>query len=331
MLFRERNTLTNTENPKLPSSPHSSYSSQRLQLEDHPEVPIMLWFHGGGMISGTAKCGRGLCLARDLIDLQGKLILERILLETKENRIQGNTLYPDMILVTVDYALAPEKPFPNGLIDCLSVVEHFIENFPSHPIHLAGESAGGNLTSVLAFECARKYPGRISSSYIVQPYLVPTADTLAYHMNSQSSFVPVDWLRWCWRAYLSLDDSTHDPLSDSRENHFNAYSKSKWTDSSENADIRNWQRLFAPHMNLPPKEALKHSNLIIVSSKADPLHDDGHHLAMELIRICSDETKNGLQIVTYIETNGDHATGLAFDKEKQSEAIEAVRRSVFGK
>ena len=83
-------------------------------------------------------------------------------------------------------------------------------------------------------------------------------------------------------------------------------------------------------MPLPPKGALKHSNLVIVSSKADPLHDDGHYLAMELMKMCSNETKNGLRIVTYTETNGDHATWLAFDKAKQSEAIEAVFHSVFG-
>ena len=307
--------------------------SKVLRLSYYPTVPIMVWIHGGGMICMSAKDGRGLAYCGDLLAFQRKKrqqAVKEYSLENKGGEIQEqHELYPDMVVVNVEYGLAPEHPFPNGVIDCLSVIEHLIELYPSNPIHVAGESAGGNLTSVVAFECARKYPGRISSAFIMQPMLTPAADTVSYHMNSRSSFIPGDWLRWCWRAYISFDNDRTKKLSNSREIHIYSYEKSKWmTNKDENT--KNWVRLFAPQTNLPNKEELKNTSFIVVASRADPLHDDGQQLALELMSICGNERKNGRSVVTYIDTTGDHTTGLIFDKEKHAEAMDTLRRCVFG-
>ena len=54
-----------------------------------------------------------------------------------------------MRVLLVDYRLAPEHPFPNGIDDCFAVYRWLMEQGYSHrPFALAGDSAGGSLSLV---------------------------------------------------------------------------------------------------------------------------------------------------------------------------------------
>jgi len=81
---------------------------------------VLLYFHGGGQILGSAKTN----LATPL-------------------RIAK---YSDIPVITIEYRLAPEHPFPAGLNDGLTVYRWLLENGYSHDdIGVFGDSAGGNL------------------------------------------------------------------------------------------------------------------------------------------------------------------------------------------
>ncbi len=91
---------------------------------------IIIFIHGGGYVTGnvdtyTEPCGR---------------------LATESGRI----------VCSIDYSLAPEHPFPQGLEDCICVTgelsDYFsVKNDPRlHPITIMGDSAGGNLATVTA-------------------------------------------------------------------------------------------------------------------------------------------------------------------------------------
>jgi acetyl esterase/lipase len=69
---------------------------------------------------------------------------------------------PPLIIVSVEYSLAPEHPFPAAIIDALSAVEFILDGNPSRNIHIGGVSAGGHVALVAGLEAFRKYPGRIS-------------------------------------------------------------------------------------------------------------------------------------------------------------------------
>lgn len=69
---------------------------------------------------------------------------------------------PNFVLITPDYRLAPENPFPAAIIDALSTLDFVIAHVPNQvPIHIFGVSAGGNLAATLVLEANRKFPGRI--------------------------------------------------------------------------------------------------------------------------------------------------------------------------
>ncbi|RMC38626.1 MULTISPECIES: alpha/beta hydrolase [unclassified Lactobacillus] len=87
-----------------------------------------LYLHGGGFIGGSSTMMLNQC----------KLIAERA----------------DCTMISLDYRLAPEAPFPNALEDTLEALTWTINHqkalgFANSKVFVAGDSAGGNL----AVEC----------------------------------------------------------------------------------------------------------------------------------------------------------------------------------
>jgi len=82
---------------------------------------VILYLHGGGWVIGAPITHRG--LNSTIVNATGIKIL------------------------SIDYRLAPEHPFPAALEDCVSAYKWLLSNgFKSDHIIIAGDSAGGNLT-----------------------------------------------------------------------------------------------------------------------------------------------------------------------------------------
>jgi acetyl esterase len=87
---------------------------------------ILVWFHGGGWISGDIGYSEQFC--RSLADGAGCEVL------------------------SVDYRLAPEHPFPAAVEDALAAVRWAAS--AGREVVVGGDSAGGNLAAVAAQELA---------------------------------------------------------------------------------------------------------------------------------------------------------------------------------
>jgi acetyl esterase len=102
------------------------------------DAPVMIYFHGGGWVIGGVKTTHH-SLCATMAEVLG------------------------MTLVSVDYRLAPEHPFPAAVDDCLAAADWVAGN-PSALGHkvsgiaLAGDSAGGNLAAVVAHSRAAALP-----------------------------------------------------------------------------------------------------------------------------------------------------------------------------
>ncbi|MGK0500967.1 MAG: acetyl esterase/lipase [Oceanicoccus sp.] len=89
----------------------------------------LIWLHGGGLITGHAGMNADLCA-----DYAKKL---------------------NLVVLSVEYRLAPKHPFPAGRDDCLEVWQWLQKNsmdlgIDPKRIVLAGQSAGANLATSLA-------------------------------------------------------------------------------------------------------------------------------------------------------------------------------------
>lgn len=89
-----------------------------------PACGVVLFFHGGGYCMGSPKTHRG---------LTGRLAL------ASNRRV-----------LSLDYRLAPEHPFPAAIDDCVAAYRWLLDGGTSpHDIALAGDSAGGGLVLCL--------------------------------------------------------------------------------------------------------------------------------------------------------------------------------------
>ncbi len=96
---------------------------------EDPLSKLLIFFHGGGWVIGNIDSYTNVC--SDLANNTGHIV------------------------VSVDYRLAPENPFPAGLEDCYHVTREIFQ----HPeilkcrkedIALIGDSAGGNLAAAVS-------------------------------------------------------------------------------------------------------------------------------------------------------------------------------------
>lgn len=121
-----------------------------VYLPTAPRTGGLLFFHGGGMIRGTA----------DQYDAQSRYFAHRL----------------GCVVVVVDYRLAPENPYPAGLDDGCQALQWLHDSadalqLPRDRIAIAGESGGGCLAAALALY-ARDHDGpAISAQFLQNPML----------------------------------------------------------------------------------------------------------------------------------------------------------------
>lgn len=124
------------------------YVPQDKQLARGPSLPVVIFFHGGGWALGSPS----------LYDPITRQLARQI---------------PALVL-SVDYRLAPENPFPGAVQDADAVVKwvrRYAEEIGADPtrIVLAGDSAGGTLATVSAMHARANFGPPILMQVLFYP------------------------------------------------------------------------------------------------------------------------------------------------------------------
>ncbi len=166
----------------------------------------------------------------------------------------------------------------------------------------------------------------------IDPMLLPETKTMSYHLNSlHSPFCPVEFLRWCWGCYLSFD--SEDINFHSLESYSKALHECKWFVNSKDetiSDSDKFRRLITPQIDLPPNINGENAPVIIVTtSKADPLRDDGIDLLQTLKKKGGSGGAKSTNIL-HFDKRGSHVISLLFDKKGKERFFKAWNNAIWG-
>jgi acetyl esterase/lipase len=148
----------------------------RIYRPEGEPIATLMFIHGGGFVIGDL----------DTHDAQCRLLCSRVV----------------CTVVSVDYRLAPEHPFPAGVEDALGAFDWVTAN-ERGPFVVGGDSAGGNLSAVIAQ--ARR------DSVVAQLLIYPATDLAneypSMEENGEGLLLTRDDMDWFHGHYLGGDES----------------------------------------------------------------------------------------------------------------------------
>ncbi|KAL2872300.1 alpha/beta hydrolase [Aspergillus lucknowensis] len=165
--------------------------------------PVFLWFHGGGWVLGTIDSENSLCT--------------------------NLCLRANCVVITTDYRLAPEHPYPAAVHDAWETVLWVVSAAANNPdldigrldrskLAIGGSSAGGNLAAVMTQKAlGHRGPGG-GISFLYQILVVPVTDNTASSATSESyrayehtPALPAAKMLWYRRHYLPNESDWAQP------------------------------------------------------------------------------------------------------------------------
>lgn len=151
----------------------------------------LVFFHGGGWTLGTLDSADDIC--RNLA-------------------ARGRCL-----VISVDYRLSPEHPFPAALDDAITVVNWasaYADTVGGDRSRLgvAGTSAGGNLAAATAIY-ARELSLDVQGQFLLYPITDCRFDTESYQQFADAPLLSLADMRWFWENYLRSPVDAYHPFT----------------------------------------------------------------------------------------------------------------------
>jgi acetyl esterase len=232
LLGGEPAELARVENLSIPRSggpgpggeiPVRLYASERGGLR-----PALVYFHGGGFVFGNLDTHDAVCRAL-----------------AKES---------GAVVISVDYRLAPEHKFPAAVDDSYAATVWVAANaeklgIDARRISVGGDSAGGNLATVVAMRCRDAGGPTLAAQVLIYPVTDSSSlETTSHREFGDGYFLTSAGMAWFTGHYLaSADEKRHPEVSP----------------------------LLAQNLGgLPPA--------LVITAEFDPLRDEGEAYAQRL-------------------------------------------------
>ncbi|WP_372865269.1 alpha/beta hydrolase [Spongiibacter sp.] len=199
----------------------------RPESATEPPLPAIVYLHGGGFV---------LCS-----------------LDTHDNICRALCNSAGAVVVSVDYRLAPEQPFPaapeDGYQALLWLYQQAAElGIDAQAITVAGDSAGANLAAVLCLLSRDRNGPVINKQLLLYPALDARCNSPSMAEFAEGYLLSREQMRWFWQQYLPPSQQ-HSPYAQPR---------------------------LADLSGLPPA--------IVITAEYDPLRDEGAAFAEALMQ-----------------------------------------------
>jgi acetyl esterase len=169
------------EDRSIPGLPGAADIPVRVyRPSDESSLPVFVWLHGGGWTLGS-------------VDMHDPI-----------TRAIANAA--GCIVVSVDYRLSPEHPFPAPLDDAWAALNWVAAHASdiggdAARIAIGGDSAGGNLAAVCALLARDAGAPRLALQLLVYPATDAACDTQSYTDNGKGYLLEAVQMEWFYDCY----------------------------------------------------------------------------------------------------------------------------------
>lgn len=191
-------------------------------------LPTLIYYHGGGFVIGNIETHDSTC--RRLAN---------------RSRCQ---------VISIDYRLAPEHPFPASTDDGIAAFRHIRDNAATFDadaarIAVGGDSAGGNIAAVVCQACRDAGEATPAFQMLIYPATDSSRVSGSRTSFAEGYFLTGELMDWFWKAYVPA--------------------------GTDLADLRLSPLLTKDVKGLPPA--------FVLTAGFDPLRDEGRAYADRLI------------------------------------------------
>ena len=155
--------------------------------------PVILFCHGSGFVLGN--------------------------LDTHDWLARSLSAAADAVVVSVDYLLAPEHPFPAALDECVVVLGWVAAGGAGRaadPVRIivAGDSAGGALVAGVSRTVRDRGGAQVCAQLLMYPVCGHELDTPSWHRYGGGGyFLDAPTMRWFWSQYLRDPGQASNPYA----------------------------------------------------------------------------------------------------------------------
>lgn len=154
--------------------------------------PIVFYIHGGGWVLGSSRSHRAFC--------------EMIAHEAQ------------CTVFSIDYRLAPEHPYPAAIQDVERGFEWLLEQreiwgWKNQALVVAGDSAGGNLATILCRRLRDRQETLPDAQLLLYPVTDFAQNTLSYQKYAQGFMLTRPLIDWFFKHYQAAGQHEHHDVS----------------------------------------------------------------------------------------------------------------------
>jgi acetyl esterase/lipase len=154
--------------------------------------PALVYYHGGGWVIGDLYTHDGLC--------------------------RSITNAARCAVLSVDYRLAPESKYPVAVEDSYAALLWIVSNaerlgIDRRRMAVGGDSAGGNLATVMALMARDRTGPRLALQVLIYPVTDHDLDTRSYRENATGYILTREGMRWFWNHYLASEAQGREPYA----------------------------------------------------------------------------------------------------------------------
>lgn len=162
----------------------------RTDMSTNQFSAAIIFIHGGGWVVGDLETHDSIC---------------RI--------VSKQTNLP---VIAIDYRLAPEFPFPYALNDCLDSLKFLTEKAQElkinpHKLIIMGDSAGGNLATVIAHQFNQMSTYTIISEILFYPVTTMITNNASYKRIAKNYPLSAQTMHWFISKYVTDDNDLYNP------------------------------------------------------------------------------------------------------------------------